>query len=265
MPSARILLLALMLLAPVALAQTAPAPSLLDQIIERGTLRVGSTGDYKPFTFQNPETKAFEGIDIDMAASLAKALGVKLDIVKTAWPNLMADFLAGKFDMAMGGVSVSLERQKKGLFSIAYLVDGKAAIARCADKDKYSSLEAIDKAGVRVIVNPGGTNEKFDRDKLKSASIAVYPDNVTIFDQIVADKADVMVTDASETMLQQKLRPALCAIHPDEPFNFSEKAYLLQRDEIFKAFVDQWLRNAIMSKEYQTIADQALDRFAKGQ
>jgi len=235
MPSlARSLFLCLMLLAPAALAQTAPQSSLLDQIIARGTLRVGSTGDYKPFTYLNPETKAFEGIDIDMARSLAKALGVKLEIVKTSWKTLLPDFVDGKYDMAMGGVSVTLDRQKKGLFSIPYLIDGKTPIARCADAAKYQTLAEIDRPEVRVIVNPGGTNERFAREHLKQAKLEVYPDNVTIFDQIVQGKADLMITDASETMLQHKLRPALCAIHPDHPFNYSEKAYLLPRDEIFR-------------------------------
>jgi cyclohexadienyl dehydratase len=258
---ARVVVLALLLLAPAVAAQTttAPAGTLLDEIIARGVLRVGSTGDYKPFTFLNPATKEFEGIDIDMAASLAKALGVKLEVVKTAWPNLMTDFTSGKFDAAMGGVSVSLERQKKGVFSIAYLVDGKAPIARCADGDKYATLAGIDQATTRVIVNPGGTNEKYARDSLKQAPITVWNDNVTIFDQIAAGKADVMITDASETMLQQKLHKGdLCAQHPDRPFNFSEKAYWLARDFAFKAFVDQWLRQAMESREYQAISDKWL-------
>ena len=256
----RILIVAFLLLAPAAYAQgAAPGGTLLDEIIARGVLRVGSTGDYKPFTFLNPATKEFEGIDIDMAASLAKALGVKVEIVKTAWPNLMADFTAGKFDAAMGGVSVSLERQKKGLFTIPYMVDGKTPIARCADKDKYATVAGIDQAATRVITNPGGTNEKFARDNFKQAPITVYSDNVTIFDQIAGEKADVMVTDASETLLQQKLHSGvLCSLHPDKPFNFSEKAYWLARDYAFKAFADQWLHIAIESKEYQAITDKWL-------
>jgi hypothetical protein len=49
-----------------------------------------------------------------------------------------------------------------------------------------------------------------------------------------------MMTDASETRYQQKLHPGvLCAVHPDKPFDFAEKAYWLQRDEALKAFVDQ--------------------------
>ena len=96
-------------------------------------LRVGSTGDYKPFTFLNPETKEFEGIDIDMAKSLAKALGVKLEIVKTSWPTLLPDLVSGKYEMAMGGVSISLERQKKALFTIPYMrrrQDGDRSLRR---------------------------------------------------------------------------------------------------------------------------------------
>jgi cyclohexadienyl dehydratase len=249
-----VLLLLVWLAVGVAPAESAEQ-SRLDAIIARGTLKVGTTGDYKPFSFDNPETKSFEGLDIDMAESLGKALGVKVEFVKTAWPNLMADFTADKFDMAAGGVSVSLARQKKGFFSIPYMVDGKTPIARCADKDKFQTLADIDRPEVHAIVNPGGTNEAFARENLKSAHIDVYKDNVTIFDQIVAGKADVMITDASETMLQQKLHKELCSIHPEKAFNYAEKAYWLQPDTAFKAFVDQWLHLALMTGEYGRISD----------
>ena len=248
---------AIFLAAVPAIARDQPE-SRLDAVIKQGFVRVGTTGDYKPFTYLNPATGQFEGIDIDLAKSLGKALGVEVRFVRTAWPKLMADFEADAFDIAMGGVSVNLDRQKKGLFSIPYLTDGKTPIARCADKDKYQTLEQIDRPGVRVIVNPGGTNQRFAQANLKRAQVTVYDDNVTIFDQIAQGKADVMITDAVETVLQQKLRPGLCAIHPDQPFNFSEKAFLVQRDPVFKAFVDQWLRQAIMSKEYQAVYDKWL-------
>lgn len=242
---------------PAAAQQAVPA-SRLDQVLAQGFVRVGTTGDYKPFTYLNPETKQFEGIDIDMARSLGKALGVEVRFVQTSWPKLMADFAADAYDIGMGGISVNLDRQKKGLFSIPYLTDGKTPIARCADKDRFQTLAQIDQPGVKLIVNPGGTNERFVRANIKQAAVTVYNDNVTIFDQILQNKADLMITDAVETVLQQKLRPGLCAVHPEAPFNFSEKAYLLPRDLLWKAFVDQWLRQAVMSKEYQAIYDKWL-------
>ena len=69
----------------------------------------------------------------------------------------MKDFEADNFDIAMGGVSITLDRQKKGFFSTPIMREGKTPIARCADKGKYETLAEINKPGTRVIVNPGGT------------------------------------------------------------------------------------------------------------
>ena len=215
-----------------------------------------TTGDYKPFTYQAAGSDTFEGIDIELARSLAKAIGVEAKLVKTKWSDLMADFTSGKCDIAMGGISVTLERQKRAFFSAPYLVNGKAPIARCADKEKFGSLEAIDKPGVTVVVNPGGTNERFVRANLKNAKIETFPDNRTIFDEVLSGKADLMVAESVEVKLQEKLRPGLCAIKPDEPLQYGEMGYLLPKgDVVFKAFVDQWLHLAKASGEFAKIFD----------
>src|SRR5207249_4583155 len=120
-------------------AQQPAASSRLDDIIKRGTLRVGMTGDYKPFTYLDKTTQQFSGFDVDMAEALGKALGVKIEFVPTAWPKLMKDFEADQFDIAMGGVSVTLDRQRKGFFSTPIMREGKTLIARCADVGKYQT------------------------------------------------------------------------------------------------------------------------------
>lgn len=231
--------------------------SRLDDILKSGSLRVCTTGDYAPFTLQT-SAEHFEGMDIDLAHSLANALNVELKLVKTSWPHLMDDFLS-QCDIAMGGVSVTSERLKKAAFSQAHMVDGKTPIARCTDQAKYQSLQDIDKPEVRVIVNPGGTNEKFARTRLHQAYIEVHPDNVTIFDQIVAGKADVMITDASETLWQARKHHELCAIHPEQPFQFAEKAYMLPRGDVtFKAWVDHWMHDLQATGSYQQVHDKWL-------
>jgi chorismate mutase-like protein len=175
---------------PPALAQAAArapvAASRLDAILARGVLRVGSPGDYKPFTYRSGPTGAFIGLDIALASDLAKSLGVRLQVVPTPWASLMRDLADDRFDVAIGGVSVSLQRQKKAWFSIPYLRDGKTLIARCEDAARYASLADIDRPEVRLIVNPGGTNERFARANAPHAKLTVHADNVTIFDRIVA-------------------------------------------------------------------------------
>jgi cyclohexadienyl dehydratase len=165
----------------------------------------------------------------------------------------MGDFAAGKFDIAVGGVTITLERQKKAFFSAPTLRDGKTPIALCTNAARFQTLEQIDRPGVTVVVNPGGTNERFDRAHLKQAEIRVHPDNTTIFQEIIARRVDLMITDASEARTQQKLHPELCAIHPEQPFDFLEKAYLLPRDIALKAFVDQWLHLEMETGDLKTI------------
>lgn len=260
----KITLLALACCAGFAHAQAArehAAPAMpasrLDDVLARGTLRVCTTGDYKPYTYRR-EDGAFEGIDIDMAASLAKSLGVKTAFVKTTWPTLTDDFVA-KCDIAVGGISTTLERQKHVFFTQPYVTDGKTPIVRCADVERYQTIAQIDQPQTRVIANPGGTNERFAKQHFTHARITVFPDNVTIFKQILAGNADVMVTDASETLLQQKLNPGLCSVHPDKPFQFGEKAYMVPRgDVVFQQYVDQWLHLARETGELQAISDKWL-------
>ena len=140
------------------------------------------TGDYMPFTFLDRSSQTYHGFDVDMAEALGRALGVKVEYVQTAWPQLMKDFEADRFDIAMGGVSITLDRQKKGLFSTPIMREGKTPIARCTDVGRYQTLADIDRKGTRVIVNPGGTNERFARTHIKDAEIDVHGDNTTIFD-----------------------------------------------------------------------------------
>ena len=240
------------ILALMALAMPARAQAVLDAILARGVVRVGLTGDYRPFSIKD-DAGRFEGLDVDMAESLAKNLGVRLEIVPTAWPALMPDLQSQRYDIGMGGITVTLDRAKTAFFSAPVMRSGKTPIARCADQARFASLADIDQPGVRVITNPGGTNERFARANLKQAEITVFPNNAAIFDEIAAGHADVMMTDAVETRLQQRLHPGLCAVHPDQPFDRSELAYLLPRDPALKAWVDQWLHIQDETGEHQRL------------
>lgn len=239
-----------------ALAQ--PLPSTLDAVQKAGEIRICTPGDYKPFSFQKPDA-SFEGIDVDLMGSLTASLGVKPVWVKTSWANLLPDLVAGKCDLSVGGISVTTDRQKRAFFSTAYMVNGKTPLVRCPDVAKYQTVADIDKPGVRVIFNPGGSNERFARASFKQANLTLHPENLTIFDELLAGRADVFVTESAEAIVQQRQKPGLCAVNPDRPLQYGEMAYLLPRDDVaFKAYVDQWLHLAKAGGEYQRVVDRWL-------
>ncbi|SHL77460.1 transporter substrate-binding domain-containing protein [Streptomyces yunnanensis] len=243
--------------AAAATAQRDRRPAtLLDAVPRRGVLRVCTTGDYRPFSYRDPATGNYRGVDIDMARDLAKSLDARPRYVRTTWAGLVGDLTSGRCDIGMGGVSITLARARSVYFSEPTRTDGKTPVVRCADQDKYRTLEQIDRPGIRVVVNPGGTNEQFARAHIKRATLTVHPDNTTIFDEIIAGRADVMMTDASETRYQAKIHPELCAVHPDQPFTFAEKGYALPRgDDQFKGYVDQWVHLATHDGTYRKYED----------
>jgi cyclohexadienyl dehydratase len=221
-----------------------------------GVLRVGTTGDYKPFAFREPDG-GYRGADITMARQLATALGVRVEFVPTTWAKLNDDFASGKFDIAVGGVTILPARERIAAFSTATLVDGKRPIVRCADKNRYTSVAAIDQPGVRVVVNPGASNEEFARSHFSHATLTVHPDNVSVFDEIVAGREDVMVTDGIEVDHQALLHPELCPAAVPAPFTRLEKAYMLPKDPAFVAEVDRWWAAEVASGAWARALDAA--------
>ena len=222
----------------------------LEQISESGILRVGTTGDYAPFSFESLSSGKLEGIDIDLAKSLAEKLKVNIVFVKTSWPDLMDDLARLKYDIAMSGVSITKARSKKAYFSNPYHVGGKVPISLCSKADRFSSLEQIDREGITLIVNPGGTNEKYLDENIRYATKMLHDDNKTIFSRIIDGKADLMITDKIEVSLQTKKNPKLCGTL-EEPLNYQEKGFMISKDDAFRTVLNDWLKELVVSGELQ--------------
>ncbi len=237
----------------VFLSAAAQAQSHLDRVMKTKTLTVCATCDYKPYTHLLQDGK-YEGIDVALMENLATSLGATVKWQKNTWKTLMEDFRNKQCDIAVGGISVTLKRQQTAWLSAPIAVDGKIPLVRCDDKAKYQTIEQLNKPTVRLIAPFGGTNEAFVHRYLPKAQLQLTHDNVAIFQQIIDKKFDVMVTDASEALYQQKQYPKLCALNPKRPLQYIEKAYMLPRDDMsWKLYVDQWLHLNKKTGVYQDI------------
>jgi cyclohexadienyl dehydratase len=215
-------------------------PDRLTQIRDSGILRVGTTGDYAPFS-ESRVAGQYNGIDIDLIHNLANTLEVEVVLVATSWPSLLSDLSSNEFDIAMSGISRTLQRQQHGFLSKPYHTGGKTPIIRCGDQTRLKSLSDIDQKGIRIIVNPGGTNERYVEAHIKLAEKVLFADNRTIFEEIVQGRADVMITDAIEVTLQTNRQQALCPAMPGKTLTYQEKAILMQQDPILLNYVNLWL------------------------
>ena len=240
------------------------AQGVLEGILARGVLRVGTAGDYQPMSYLDPESGKYLGFDAELAEDLAAALGVALQYVETSWPTLMEDTLAGKFDLAICGITVTEARQEQALMSIGYLGNGKTVLCRAEDADKYTSLEAINKPEVRVMENPGGLNEKFARENLPKATLIIHDVNQEIPGLIASGEADVMITEIMEAgyYVGQDRRLAAPLIY--EPFTHGQLGVLMPKgSEDLLDYVNAFLEKEIASGRIDELAEAYIYRYTK--
>ena len=245
------LLFLLLTLTMLLISCTAMAAGKLETITTRGTLLVGTTGDYKPMSYLDKETGKYEGFDYQLAENLAAALGVKAVYVPTTWKTLTQDTLDGKFDVALCGITRTFAREKVMDMSDGYLQFGKTItqhgliqpiVVRKADAGKFKTLEDINKPGVKVMYNPGGTNEKFALANLSGATLVMHPQNAEIPGLIAEGKADVMVTETTEAAHYAAINDKLAAPLLKDPFTKNTFGVLMQKgDQDFLNFVNFWL------------------------
>ena len=234
----------------------------LQEIRERGVLKVGSTGDYNPMSYLDPATGEYVGFDAALTEDLAAALGVGLEYVPTSWPTLMEDTLAGKFDLAICGITVTDARKEQALMSEGYLENGKTILVRAEDAEKYTSLGDVNKPEVRVMVNPGGLNEKFARENLPDVTLIIHDVNQDIPGLIAEGEADVMITEIMEAgyYVGQDSRLAAPLIY--EPFTNGQLGVLMPKgSEDLLDYVNAFLEEEKGSGRIDELADEYIYRY----
>ena len=188
------------------------------EILDRGTILFGTTGDYRPLSFREADG-TYWGFGIEVAKEIANKLGVSIEFKKTSWPTLTADVLTKPqlFDLAIGGITITDTRRETMLMSEGYLANG--------------SLADIDKPEVTVMVNPGGLNEKFANENLTHANIVVHQKNEEIPTLVAEGAADVMITEITEAPYYVQTDSRLAAPLLNEPFNHGEIGVLMQKGQ----------------------------------
>ncbi|MBQ6510108.1 MAG: transporter substrate-binding domain-containing protein [Flexilinea sp.] len=251
------------LLSVSALFCSAAAESLSPaEIIERGVIRVGTAGDYAPMSWLNPETGQYEGFDTELTEDLAEKLGVEIEYVPTSWPTLMEDTLAGKFDLAICGITITDARKEQALMSDGYLANGKTILIRAEDVGKFESIDDINRPEVTVMENPGGLNEKFARENLPLATLVIHSPNDEIPGLIAEGEADVMITEIMEAGYYVGKDDRLAAPLIYEPFTQGMLGILLPPDaEYLLAYVNVFLAEESESGRLDELAEEYIYRY----
>ena len=196
-------------------------------------LRVGTSADYPPFSAVADGD--LQGLDVEIARRFAHDTGRRLEFVRLRWPDLRDDLAAGKYDVAMGGVTMRPERALAGTFTRPVAATGAVVLVR---RNVRATLADLDRPPVRMAVNAGGHLERVARRLFPHASIVTTTDNVALPWLLESHAADALVTDDVEADV---IAPQVGGSRRLGPLTHDRKAYL-GADRTLIADLDAWLR-----------------------
>jgi cyclohexadienyl dehydratase len=216
--------------------------SRLNQILERGTLRVGTTGDFNPMSIRDPATNSFKGLEMDAAEQLAKDLGVKLEVVPTDWPTLIAGITANRYDIFMGGSSMTVQRARVVGFSIPYMETGTVPIFDKKNAARFKDWDSINQPGVTVAVILGTVFEEQAKAHFPKATIKSVQPPATSFQEVLAGRADVAVSSSIDAAgvaarFQQLTHLPVDVARNKRPFGY----VVAQDDPTWLSYMNAWV------------------------
>ena len=238
--------------------------SRLQSILQKKEIRVGTSGDYQPFSYLNPKNGQYEGMDIEMAHKMGQALQAKVVFVRFKWPELAADLQADKFDIAMGGIGRNVERGKIFAYTNSFMTFGTCPLVRQGDEAQYPDFASINRPGVKVILNQGGINDRHFTTLLTQATILRHNKNEEIAEKVKDGTADVWITDNVVALFWAKQIPGLVAVNPAKTFTVGTKGYMIRLgDQIFLNWLNLWLEQMFLQGEVQKLEQQWLGMVMK--
>jgi cyclohexadienyl dehydratase len=223
----------------------APAPTgthRLAEVLRRGTLRVGTTGDFNPMSFRNVGSNEYTGFDIEAMTQFAADLGVKIEWVPTEWATLVAGISSNRFDI-FSGASVAMGRARTAAFSLPYLEAGTVPLSSKANADKFKTWESINAAGVRVAVSMGTVFHDQAKLHFPLATINAVQAPATGFQEVLAGRADVTITSNVEaSTLVKRFDQLAINVQGADMRNKRPFAYVLPQDDVtWLNYVNTWV------------------------
>ncbi len=229
--------------------------STLEKILRLGELRVGFEAGYMPFEMTDKRGN-FVGFDIDMAKEMAKAMGVKFVPVNTAWDGIIPALITEKFDIIIGGMTVTQERNLKINFADPYIVVGQTILLNKKHEGAVTSYRDLNDPKYTITSMLGTTGEQAARRMIPRAQYKSFETQTEAALEVVNDQADAFIYDLPYCVVFNAQHGADKLVFLDEPFTFEPLAWAVRKgDPDFLNWLNNFLRQVKNDGRYDRIYD----------
>ncbi len=231
--------------------------STLNAILQRGELRVGLEPGYMPFEMKDKKGNII-GFDVDMAKAMAKAMGVKLKLVPTAWDGIIGSLLTGKFDILISGMTITQERNLKINFANPYISVGQTILAQ--KKHAGKTWKDLDKPEYTIVTKLGVTGEIATRKMFKHAKIRTFETEADAAQEVLNGKADAFVYDKPYNAIFFAAKGQGKLIHMDKDLTYEPLGWAVRKGD--PDFLN-WLNNFLNQVKHDGVYDRIYNKWFK--
>ncbi|MEX0332874.1 transporter substrate-binding domain-containing protein [Vibrio tubiashii] len=213
----------------------------LDKINERGTLRVGMS-TFVPWAMRDKQGELI-GFEIDVAKRLAKDSGWQVEFVPTAWDGIIPALLAKKFDVIIGGMSITAERSKSVLFSAPYSHSGVQVAANKELAEGFSEFSDFNSRRVKIAARRGAFTVQVARETFPKAKILQFDDDAQAFQEVLNGNAHAVIASSPKPEHEAVKNSDKLFIPFTERLSKGNEAFAVRLGEADKeAFFNQWIQ-----------------------
>ena len=171
----------------VATSLPAVADDLIADIQKRGTLKVGMS-TFVPWAMRDKQGGLI-GFEIDVATKLAADMGVEVEFVPTAWSGIIPSLLAKKFDVIIGGLTITPQRNLSVNFTRPYAHAGVTLAASKQMMGDKHQVEDFNREGITITVRRGSTAVPVGKDNFPNAELRQFDDDAQAFQEVLNGNA----------------------------------------------------------------------------
>ncbi|MGD8262190.1 MAG: transporter substrate-binding domain-containing protein [Desulfobacterales bacterium] len=216
--------------------------STVESILKRGELRVGFESGYVPFEMTDKKGN-FIGFDMDYGRRMAKDMGVKFVPVNTAWDGIIPALVTNKFDIIMGGMTITQERNLKINFADPYIVVGQTILLNKRHEGKVKSYKDLNNPQYILTSRMGTTGEQAIKRYIPKATYKGFESEAEAGLEVINGKADALVYDLPFCGFLYGSQGKGKTVFLDEPFTFEPLAWAINKgDPDFLNFLNNFLR-----------------------
>ncbi len=220
----------------------ASAEGNLEEIIKRGTLRVG-VSTFVPWAMRDKSGNLI-GFEIDVATRVAQDMGVEVDFVPTAWNEIIPLLLAKEFDVIISGLSITPQRSRMVSFTIPYAHSGQQMAASMKLAGDFTRRDDFNSPDVTIACRLGATPCDAARALFPRATVRHFDEDVQAFQAVVDGNAHAMISSAPQPRFWAEAYPEKIFLpFGGENLTQNDEAFALRKEDTDALdFFSNWIR-----------------------